>query len=119
MGRRGPNTFDCSGLTSQAWAAAGQGIPRTSQEQWKQLDRIAVEAMRPGDLIIYNSDASHVALYIGDGAIIHAPPGAHGDDRGGGIDADTRGRTPGAVTPPVRQSADGAAGPHVTSPVRT
>ncbi|WP_326729218.1 NlpC/P60 family protein [Streptomyces phaeochromogenes] len=72
-GAEGPNTFDCSGLTSQAWAAAGQGIPRTSQEQWKQLDRIAVEAMRPGDLIIYNSDASHVALYIGDGAIIHAP----------------------------------------------
>ncbi|MDQ0950736.1 cell wall-associated NlpC family hydrolase [Streptomyces phaeochromogenes] len=72
-GAEGPNTFDCSGLTSKAWAAAGQGIPRTSQEQWKQLDRIAVEAMRPGDLIIYNSDASHVALYIGDGAIIHAP----------------------------------------------
>ncbi|MBV1936642.1 C40 family peptidase [Streptomyces sp. BV286] len=72
-GAEGPNTFDCSGLTSQAWAAAGQGIPRTSQEQWKQLDRVSVEAMRPGDLIIYNSDASHVALYIGDGAMIHAP----------------------------------------------
>ncbi|MFE9686435.1 NlpC/P60 family protein [Streptomyces sp. NPDC006285] len=72
-GAEGPKTFDCSGLTSQAWAAAGQGIPRTSQEQWKQLDRVAVGAMRPGDLIIYNSDASHVALYIGDGAIIHAP----------------------------------------------
>ncbi|MFB9504801.1 NlpC/P60 family protein [Streptomyces aurantiacus] len=72
-GAEGPKTFDCSGLTSQAWAAAGQGIPRTSQEQWKQLDRVAVEAMRPGDLIIYNADASHVAMYIGDGAIIHAP----------------------------------------------
>jgi len=72
-GAEGPNTFDCSGLTSQAWAAAGQGIPRTSQEQWKQLDRVSVDAMRPGDLIIYNSDASHVAMYIGDGAMIHAP----------------------------------------------
>ncbi|KAA0942946.1 MULTISPECIES: C40 family peptidase [Streptomyces] len=72
-GAEGPRTFDCSGLTSQAWAAAGQGIPRTSQEQWRQLDRVAVEAMRPGDLIIYNSDASHVAMYIGDGAIVHAP----------------------------------------------
>ena len=29
--------------------------------------------MRPGDLIIYNADASHVAMYVGDGAIIHAP----------------------------------------------
>ncbi|MDQ1037126.1 cell wall-associated NlpC family hydrolase [Streptomyces sp. V3I8] len=72
-GAEGPKTFDCSGLTSQAWAAAGQGIPRTSQEQWKQLDRVAVEAMRPGDLIIYNSDASHVAMYLGDGAMVHAP----------------------------------------------
>ncbi|MFI6008046.1 NlpC/P60 family protein [Streptomyces sp. NPDC051243] len=72
-GAEGPETYDCSGLTSQAWASAGTGIPRTSQEQWKQLKRIAVEDMRPGDLIIYNADASHVALYIGDGAIIHAP----------------------------------------------
>lgn len=72
-GAEGPKTYDCSGLTSQAWASAGSGIPRTSQEQWKQLERIDVEDMRPGDLIIYNDDASHVALYIGDGAIIHAP----------------------------------------------
>ncbi|MGW4757682.1 C40 family peptidase [Streptomyces chartreusis] len=72
-GAEGPKTYDCSGLTSQAWASAGSGIPRTSQEQWKQLERIDIEDMRPGDLIIYNADASHVAMYIGDGAIIHAP----------------------------------------------
>ncbi|MCL8014999.1 C40 family peptidase [Streptomyces sp. AS02] len=72
-GAEGPKTYDCSGLTSQAWASAGSGIPRTSQEQWKQLKRIDIEDMRPGDLIIYNGDASHVALYVGDGAIIHAP----------------------------------------------
>jgi len=72
-GAEGPETYDCSGLTSQAWIAAGATIPRTSQEQWKQLQHIDVQDMRPGDLIIYNSDASHVAMYIGDGAIIHAP----------------------------------------------
>ncbi|MGI5376406.1 C40 family peptidase [Streptomyces sp. CA-251387] len=72
-GAEGPKSYDCSGLTSQAWASAGQGIPRTSQEQWKQLKRIDIEDMRPGDLIIYHGDASHVAMYIGDGAIIHAP----------------------------------------------
>ncbi|MER5942146.1 NlpC/P60 family protein [Streptomyces sp. NPDC001928] len=72
-GAEGPKTYDCSGLTSQAWASAGSGIPRTSQEQWKQLKRIDIKDMRPGDLIIYNDDASHVAMYIGDGAIIHAP----------------------------------------------
>ncbi|KUM72268.1 C40 family peptidase [Streptomyces curacoi] len=72
-GAEGPKTYDCSGLTSQAWASAGRGIPRTSQEQWKQLERIDIKDMRPGDLIIYHDDASHVAMYIGDGAIIHAP----------------------------------------------
>jgi cell wall-associated NlpC family hydrolase len=72
-GAEGPKSYDCSGLTSQAWAAAGTAIPRTSQEQWKQLRHVDIKDMRPGDLIIYFSDASHVAMYIGDGAIVHAP----------------------------------------------
>ncbi|MFE7352238.1 NlpC/P60 family protein [Streptomyces sp. NPDC057543] len=72
-GAEGPDSYDCSGLTSQAWAAAGRPIPRTSQEQWRLLPHIAVKDMRPGDLIIYHGDASHVGMYIGDGAIIHAP----------------------------------------------
>ncbi|MEV7393656.1 MULTISPECIES: C40 family peptidase [unclassified Streptomyces] len=72
-GAEGPDSYDCSGLTSQAWASAGQPIPRTSEEQWKQLKHIDVKDMRPGDLIIYFDDASHVAMYIGDGAIIQAP----------------------------------------------
>ncbi|GGX24182.1 C40 family peptidase [Streptomyces lomondensis] len=72
-GAEGPKSYDCSGLTSQAWISAGRGIPRTSQEQWKQLRHIDVRDMRPGDLIIYFDDASHVAMYVGDGAIVHAP----------------------------------------------
>ncbi|MER6531812.1 C40 family peptidase [Streptomyces sp. NPDC001508] len=72
-GAQGPGSFDCSGLTSQAWLAAGVAVPRTSQEQWRRLTRVPVTAMRPGDLIVYFSGASHVALYIGDGEIIHAP----------------------------------------------
>lgn len=72
-GAEGPSSYDCSGLTSKAWAAAGKGIPRTSQEQWKQLPHIDVKNMRPGDLIIYHADASHVGMYVGDGAIVHAP----------------------------------------------
>ncbi|MDI3407397.1 C40 family peptidase [Streptomyces cavernicola] len=72
-GAEGPRSYDCSGLTSEAWISAGRTIPRTSQEQWKQLPRIDVEDMRPGDLIIYHEDASHVGMYIGDGAIVHAP----------------------------------------------
>ncbi|MGW5639182.1 NlpC/P60 family protein [Streptomyces sp. NPDC003832] len=72
-GAEGPDSFDCSGLTSQAWLYAGVTIPRTSEEQWRQLTRVPVENMRPGDLIIYYDDASHVALYIGDGEVIQAP----------------------------------------------
>ncbi|MEW1774064.1 NlpC/P60 family protein [Streptomyces sp. NPDC086777] len=72
-GAEGPNSYDCSGLTSQAWASAGKPIPRTSEEQWAQLKHIDAKDMRPGDLIIYYDDASHVAMYIGDGAIIQAP----------------------------------------------
>ncbi|MER5489455.1 C40 family peptidase, partial [Streptomyces sp. NPDC002812] len=72
-GAEGPRTYDCSGLTSQAWAAAGHPIPRTSQEQWRQLTHVALKDMRPGDLIIYFDDASHVALYVGGGRIVHAP----------------------------------------------
>ncbi|MFI1307163.1 C40 family peptidase [Streptomyces sioyaensis] len=72
-GAEGPDTFDCSGLTLRSWQAAGRTIPRTSQEQWRQLPRVALKDMRPGDLIIYFSDASHVGMYLGDGAIVHAP----------------------------------------------
>ncbi|MFD5815134.1 NlpC/P60 family protein [Streptomyces sp. NPDC059618] len=72
-GAEGPDSYDCSGLTSQAWLAAGHPIPRTSEEQWRQLKHVPIEDMRPGDLIIYFSDASHVALYIGGGRIIQAP----------------------------------------------
>lgn len=72
-GAEGPKAYDCSGLTSQAWVAAGRTIPRTSQQQWQQLTRVDVEDMRPGDLIIYFDDASHVGMYIGDGSVVHAP----------------------------------------------
>ncbi|MFD7082525.1 NlpC/P60 family protein [Streptomyces sp. NPDC059918] len=72
-GAVGPDSFDCSGLTSQAWRAAGKGIPRTSQEQLRLLPKVAIKDMRPGDLIIYFDDASHVGMYVGDGAMIHAP----------------------------------------------
>ncbi|WP_371527228.1 C40 family peptidase [Streptomyces sp. NBC_01283] len=76
-GAEGPKAFDCSGLTSRAWAAAGKEIPRTSQEQWAKLRRVSLRKLRPGDLIVYFPKATHVALYLGDGMVIQAPrPGA-------------------------------------------
>ncbi|WP_433403247.1 NlpC/P60 family protein [Streptomyces sp. CA-146814] len=72
-GAEGPGSFDCSGLTSQAWATAGRPVPRTSQEQWKQLPKVPISSLRPGDLVIYFPKATHVALYIGDGLVVQAP----------------------------------------------
>ncbi|WP_107436308.1 C40 family peptidase [Streptomyces hyaluromycini] len=71
-GAVGPSSYDCSGLTSTAWAAAGHPIPRTSQAQWQGLTRVGLASVQPGDLIIYY-DATHVGMYIGDGEIVHAP----------------------------------------------
>lgn len=72
-GAAGPDAFDCSGLTSQAWLHAGRPVPRTSQEQWKRLHRVSLDLVRPGDLVVYFPGATHVGMYIGDGMIIHAP----------------------------------------------
>ncbi|MCX4819355.1 NlpC/P60 family protein [Streptomyces sp. NBC_01142] len=76
-GAEGPESYDCSGLTSRAWARAGRGIPRTSQEQWRQLPKVPLRSLRPGDLVIYFPKATHVAIYLGEGMVVQAPrPGA-------------------------------------------
>ncbi|WP_149827357.1 C40 family peptidase [Streptomyces tailanensis] len=72
-GAEGPKTYDCSGLTSQAWSHAGHPIPRTSQEQWSRLPRVPLDRLRPGDLVVYYPKATHVALYLGDAKVIQAP----------------------------------------------
>ncbi|MFI2430931.1 NlpC/P60 family protein [Streptomyces sp. NPDC018693] len=77
-GAKGPESYDCSGLTSTAWDRAGTPIPRTSQEQWAQLPRVPLRELRPGDLVVYFPEATHVAMYLGDGMVVQAPrPGAH------------------------------------------
>ena len=71
-GATGPDSYDCSGLVQAAWAAAGVAIPRTTFEDWDDLQHIPVSEMVPGDLIIYDGEG-HVAIYVGDGYIIDAP----------------------------------------------
>ncbi|MFJ8188925.1 NlpC/P60 family protein [Streptomyces sp. NPDC096094] len=76
-GAEGPASYDCSGLTSVAWGRAGTPIPRTSQEQWARLDHVPLGELRPGDLVVYFPEATHVAMYLGDGMVVQAPrPGA-------------------------------------------
>ena len=64
--------FDCSGLTSWAWAQAGVYIPHSSAAQYSALPHVPLGSVQPGDLIFYYSPISHVALYIGGGQIVHA-----------------------------------------------
>ena len=64
--------FDCSGLVSKAWAAAGITIPRVTYSQWAALPHISESAIQPGDLLFYNG-IGHVAMYVGGGMIIDAP----------------------------------------------
>ncbi len=76
-GSSGPGAFDCSGLMYWAYQHAGMTLPRTSQEQLSAGHRVPLSQARPGDLVIYRSDASHVGMYVGGGKVIHAPyPGA-------------------------------------------
>ena len=72
--------FDCSGLTSWAWAQAGVYIPHSSAAQYSALPKVSLGSVQPGDLIFYYSPISHVALYIGGGQIVHARhPGPGGE----------------------------------------
>lgn len=72
----GPNVFDCSGLTQEAWKAAGVSIARTSYEQYADLPHVPMADIEPGDLIFFypsSSGPGHVSIYVGNGEIIHAP----------------------------------------------
>ncbi|WP_320067632.1 C40 family peptidase [Micromonospora sp. RTGN7] len=68
----GPNGYDCSGLTSAAWRAAGKSLPHNTKMQWGKVSHISRSELRPGDLVFYSS-LGHVALYVGGGQVIHAP----------------------------------------------
>ena len=71
-GATGPDAFDCSGLTSYAYAAAGVTLPRTSGGQSKMGPPLSRGELQPGDLVFYYTPISHVALYVGNGMIVHA-----------------------------------------------
>ncbi|KJK39897.1 hypothetical protein UK15_09665 [Streptomyces variegatus] len=76
-GANGPSGFDCSGLMQWSYAQAGVSLPRTSQAQRYAGRQVPLSEARPGDLVVYRGDASHVGMYMGNGQVIHAPyPGA-------------------------------------------
>lgn len=77
-GATGPGSYDCSGLTQAAWKTAGISLPRTTWDQVKVGTTVPTSQAKPGDLVFFYDDISHVGIYIGDGKMIHAPkPGAN------------------------------------------
>ncbi|MFC4019429.1 NlpC/P60 family protein [Micromonospora sp. GCM10011542] len=68
----GPNGYDCSGLTSAAWRAAGRSLPHNTRMQWSAVAHIGRDQLAPGDLVFY-SGLGHVGLYVGGGQVIDAP----------------------------------------------
>lgn len=77
-GATGPDAYDCSGLTSRAWSAAGRAINRTSRDQYTQVLKISLNSMRPGDLVFWANNPNdpstifHVAIYAGNNQIVEA-----------------------------------------------
>lgn len=71
-GSSGPNSFDCSGLTSWAYRQVGINLPRSSRAQAGLGQHVSKSDLRPGDLVFYYSPVSHVAIYVGNGRIVDA-----------------------------------------------
>lgn len=72
----GPDSWDCSGLTMMAWRKGGVSLPHYSAAQYSQSQHIGIGELRPGDLAFWGTSPNtihHVAIYIGNGQMIHAP----------------------------------------------
>ncbi|MER5626546.1 C40 family peptidase [Streptosporangium sp. NPDC002544] len=78
-GAEGPDSFDCSGLVQWAYGQAGITVPRVTHQQFVSGPQIPLAQAQPGDLLFWRHDptnpgyVSHVAIYWGDGKMLHAP----------------------------------------------
>lgn len=77
-GGTGPDGYDCSGLTSQAWRSAGVTIPRVANDQSAFGTRLNIDQLRAGDLLYWGPDRAnersidHVGMYVGGGWAVNA-----------------------------------------------
>ena len=69
------NGVDCSGFTMQVMKHFGVSLPHYSGSQAKMGKSVSSSEMRPGDLVFYANSGgtvNHVAMYIGNGQVVHA-----------------------------------------------
>ncbi len=75
-GAAGPSAFDCSGFVQYVFGLHGIGMPRMSGDQGRAGTPIPASEAQPGDLVVWGE--SHIAIYLGDGMIVHASTPATG-----------------------------------------
>lgn len=76
FGGSDPAGFDCSGLVSFVHADLGIRVPRTAAAQSAAATAVARDQLDAGDLVFFRSgggEIDHVAIYAGDGELLHAP----------------------------------------------
>ncbi len=76
LGGTTPDGFDCSGFTAYVYKQLGVTLPRTSEDQFRQGEKVEYAQAKPGDLLFYDSlrkgHVSHVGIYLGNGLMAHA-----------------------------------------------
>nr|WP_233567909.1 C40 family peptidase [Cohnella faecalis] len=63
--------FDCSSFTQYVFARNGIHLPRSSKQQSKVGTYVPRNQLRPGDLVFFYSPIHHVAIYLGNGKLLH------------------------------------------------
>ncbi len=71
-GGESPSGFDCSGFVMYVYNKVGVSLPHSSRMQYSCGQPVSRANLEPGDLVFFHSPISHVAMYIGDGKMIHA-----------------------------------------------
>jgi len=131
-GGESPKGFDCSGLVAYALTRLGVAdVPRTSEEQWRWVQRVPFPQVQPGDLVFLNfpgeQSPGHVAVYSKPGYVVQAPapgqsvqevpftPQAPGTSEWGGTVVGY-GRVPGLAYAAVRSAGGRALPPRPGNP---
>ncbi len=69
----GPYAFDCSGLVVWAYAQVGITLMHFTGDLWNEGEHVSRSELKPGDLVFFFADISHVGIYVGNGLMVDAP----------------------------------------------